>query len=143
MPLVPETTSGLKIKVWFERMLNIYEALGLNAGSVFRNKQGKRAKASQYEYDILSRLVQVQRERPDLIPETVNVFEELGLGRTFRRSSNTQARENGVKEDEINLNNNWSLVEHAKGWRPVKRMQEHYTDVRLLLKKLLRYSWSL
>jgi hypothetical protein len=76
MPLVPETTSGLKIKVWFEQMLNIYKALGLNAGSVFRNKQGKRGKASQYEYDILSRLVQVQRERPDLIPETVNVLEE-------------------------------------------------------------------
>jgi hypothetical protein len=140
MPLCLKTKSGLDVKVWFERMLSWYERRGISSGPVFRDNKGDKAKARMYEYEILSRLERVQHSNPDIIPLTVNVHDEFGVSRSFRRGSNTQAREQGVSEAEVNLNNRWCQVEHSRGRRPKRNMQEHYTDVRLLLNKLLRYS---
>jgi hypothetical protein len=143
MPLVEKTKSGLEIKVWFDRMLSWYEARGIQSGPVFRDARGQKASSKEYEFEILSRLERVQTHDPEIIPASVDVFEEFGISRSFRRGSCTHAREQGVSEDEINLNNRWSQLQHSKGRKPKRNMQEHYTDVRLLLKKLLRYSASL
>ena len=45
--------------------------------------------------------------------------------------------------DAIDLNNRWRKIENAKGRRPSMGMRQHYTEVKLALKALLRYSEAL
>jgi hypothetical protein len=53
-PLAVETKSGLKVGVWFKRMLSWYEARGVTRGPVFRDSRGNRARAGHYELAILT-----------------------------------------------------------------------------------------
>jgi hypothetical protein len=70
----------------------------------------------------------------------VNVCEEYGVSRSFRRGSDAHAINQEVDPVDIERNNWWRSVEHAKGRAPRLRMIHHYSDLRQLLKALLRYS---
>jgi len=51
-PLAVETKLGLKVGIWFKRMLSWYEARGVTRGPVFRDSRGNRAQAGRYELAI-------------------------------------------------------------------------------------------
>lgn len=51
---------------------------------------------------VLDRLVHVQEMYPELINPGINVYEEFGLARSFRRGSNLQAQNCQVPPDVIN-----------------------------------------
>lgn len=140
MPLVLKTESGLEPAKWIYRMIQWYERGGESRGWVFRNKVGARAKASDYEWDILCELENVQRESPHVLSANVDVFDEFGVSRSFRRGSDTHAINQGVKTEDIERNNRWRTVEQSHGKAPKLRMIHHYSDVRNMLKALLRYS---
>lgn len=140
MPLVIRTKTGLEPFKWVERMLVWYDQIGETRGWVFRNKKGEQARASDYEFDILNELVNIQLEFPDVVGKNVNVFEEFGVNRSFRRGSDAHAINQGVSKDDIERNNRWRSVENAKGRAPRLRMIHHYSDLRQLLPSLLRYS---
>ena len=139
-PVVLETASGLKVGLWFERVLGWHTKRGQRRGPAFRSARGKRASPSDYAQSIMDVLARIQRDHPYLIPETVNVPEEFGLGRSFRRGSTSRARDAGLSEAAIVLNNRWSTVESGKGKKPGLSMSSHYTDVRLVLAPLLEFS---
>jgi hypothetical protein len=63
--------------------------------------------------------------------------------RTFRRSSDTRATEEGVAQADIDLVNRWETVERAKGKRQNMPMRLHYAQVELILKPFLRYTWAM
>ena len=140
MPLVPVTATGLEPAKWILRMVAWYEEGGVTRGWVFRNKIGGQARASEYEWDVLSELEAIQREFPDIIGVHVNVCEEYGVSRSFRRGSDAHAINQEVDPVDIERNNRWRSVEQAKGRAPRLRMIHHYSDLRQLLKALLRYS---
>jgi hypothetical protein len=140
MPLVLRTDTGLEPAKWIYRMIQWYEEGGVTRGWVFRNKTGDRAKASDYEWDILCELENIQRESPHIISASVDVFDEFGVSRSFRRGSDTHAINQGVKTEDIERNNRWRTVEQAQGKAAKLRMIHHYSDVRNMLKALLRYS---
>ena len=110
---------------------------------MFRNKLGAKAKMKDFEVPIFDRLDQIQRERPDLIDPLVDVGEEYGLSRSYRRGSDSRALSERIPTDVVNLNNRWRKVEMAKGKMPIFQMSEHYADVQLLLPMFLLYSRSM
>jgi hypothetical protein len=143
MPLSVQTESGFRVDVWVGRMIQWYEVQGVNRGPVFRRVNGKRARGGDYEPGILERLERVQERRPDLIPLEVNLLEEFGVRRSFRRGSNSEALARGVSGPDIDANNRWRVFEKAGGKRPSLQMRQHYADVRIMLDSLLRYSRAL
>jgi hypothetical protein len=110
-PLATETESGLKVQVWFERMLVWYEQKGIVRGPVFCDERGNRVRAKHYEMEILTQLEWIQTSLDDLISLNVNVFEDMGVGRGFCRGSNGRAVSQEVSQTVIDLNNRWSMCE--------------------------------
>ena len=53
--------------------------------------KGKRLSLKDMEVDILDRIVTIQSKHPELIGVRVDVYEEYGLSRSFRRGSNSEA----------------------------------------------------
>ena len=95
------------------------------------------------EATLFERLERVQEEFPTMIPEDVCVSEEYGVYRSFRRGATSEATNRGVPAEVIEINNRWRMVEHAKTSHPSLTMRAHYTDIRLVLKQLLRFSEEL
>jgi hypothetical protein len=60
----------------------------------------------------------VKDARPGLIPQEVNVYEQFGVSRTFRRGATSTARIRGVDRDTIDLVNRWRKFESAKRRQP-------------------------
>jgi len=50
---------------------------------------------------------------------------------------------NGLHKDVIDANNRRKKFEQAGANRPAQSMKDHYTDVKLTLNQLLRYSEAL
>ena len=95
-PLAVETKSGLKVGVWFKRMLSWYEARGVTRGPVFRDSRGKRALAGRSELAILTELEWLQTLTDGLISSNVDVFKDFGVSRLFWQGSCSQAVNRGV-----------------------------------------------
>ena len=90
--------------------------------------------------NILDRLVIVQQLHLDLIRLRLKVREEYGLSSFFRRSSNSEAQNRGIKDRNIYRNNRLRKVERAGARKPKLKMRDHYTDVLVSFESFLRYS---
>jgi len=142
-PLCSVTSSGIKVEHWIRRLVFMHETFHRFQGPAFCTRTGSPASSRDFELDIFDRLHLVQQCQPDLIPPEVQVYEEFGLSRSFRRGSTSEARSRRVAESDVNLANRWRTFETAKGRYPRLSMQEHYLDIRLLIPALLRYSSAL
>lgn len=141
--LASTTRSGLEPRAWIEALVRVRESEGRTQGPAFCDHDGNKEKTSVYNDVISEALLRVQARRGDLIPDGVEVLEEYGLSRSFRRGSTTQAGNQGVSAEDIEAVNRWRTVERAKGMRPNLRMRDHYSEVSQMKKKLLRYSAAL
>jgi hypothetical protein len=61
--------------------------------------------------------------------------------RTFRRTSDTRAAEMNVGSTDTDIVNRWQMVEGAQGRRAAMPMRLHYTQIDIILKPFLRYTW--
>ena len=95
------------------------------------------------EVDILYQIARIQQEHPFLIRPGLDVYEENGLSRSFRRDSNSEAQNWGVEDGDIDRNNRWRKVDRAGARKAKLRMRDHYIDVLVCLKRFLRYSHAL
>ncbi len=112
-------------------------------GRAFSDKWGKKLDPHWLEMEILDRLHLIQGTHPELIAKEVNVYEDYGIARSFRRGATTQARNKKVDENYINAMNRLRAAEGAKGRRPRMRMQDHYSDIWQMVPALLRFSSAL
>ena len=140
---VDVTSHGLEPRKWVGRLIQLLQNKGVRNGPLFRGAQGQRLKANHFEPDLISKLEYIQETKPDLIPGNVEVEEEYGVSRSFRRGATSEAVNNGVKPDVIDANNRWRKMHQAGASRPALSMREHYTDVRLTLKHRLQFSKAL
>ena len=101
------------------------------------------AKKASFLEPVFLYLTQEIKEETHLIPDKIDVREKYGIYRSLRKDSNTEAVNQGVNQDAIDLNNRWRKVENTKGRRPTMGIRQHYTEVKLALKTLLRYSGAL
>jgi hypothetical protein len=125
-PLAFESALGIKTGLWVDWLVSMKKLHLQLQGPEFSDHQGQRLKPSWVGMEILDRLHSVQSEQPEVIPKEVNVY---GISRSFRRGATTQARNQKVAENDINLINRWRQVEEAQGHRPKLRMQDHYSII--------------
>ena len=119
------------------------ETKGRRNGPAFSDADGRVERGAIYEAKILDALLIIQEKFPRLIPPSVNVVEEYGIFRSFRRGSLSHARNMGVEGPDLDIINRWRQVENAQGKKPAMRMRDHYSEIRLMLPTLLRYSKAL
>ena len=125
------TGSGLSPRKWLEWLVQAREEEGFTNGPAFRDSDGKLATSRVYEDMFIEVLSEIQEERPDLIPASVEITDH-GLSRSWRRTSTSIALAHGVSATAVDFMNRWRTVENAKGRRAVFRsMREHYSDVRI------------
>lgn len=98
LPIIATTPSGLEPRKWIGRLLTLYRERGINHGPIFCNRLGHRINASDIEQKFLERLEMLQEARPDLIPDGIEVAEEYGIYRSFRRGSTSTAVNPRVKK---------------------------------------------
>jgi hypothetical protein len=140
LPIVWRTRSGIEAGVWASRMkMSLEERRRLN-GFVFSDKKGKQAKASTMEPSFFDELNWVRLRYPDLFPPNVNIEDGYGIPRSCRRGSSTEAGNQGVPSDIIEMICRWRKVERAQGRAPNLGMREHYMEVSQALESFLKYS---
>lgn len=141
IPVMEVTRSGLNVRVWLERMLLWYGPA--RKGYVFTNEKGHRVQCGHYAEQILGTIRDIQNSaRPEergILELDCDVFEEFGMSRSFRRGSDSRALAAGVNEATVDLMNRWRTVERTKGRTASLKMNQHYSDVRLLLELYLPY----
>ena len=141
LPMAAITKTGIPVQRWILRAIQSQARFA--QGPLFRNSSNEPAKMSQFEEEFHARLRRIQLERGSLIPDSVDVEEEYGLKRSFRRGSNTHAGNQGVNADVVDKNNRWRTVENCKTGKPNFNMQQHYTEISQALVALLEYSLAL
>ncbi len=83
-PLAARTNSGLEVKRWVARLVEVRRAERCDRGPEFCDASGQVASSKWYEREILERLQMIQDGHPELIPRDVQVLEEYGISCSFR-----------------------------------------------------------
>ncbi len=142
-PLCAVTQSGLEVEKWVRRLVSTQQHQGRFKGPAFTTVTGEVARMKDYELAILDRIHAIQTHQPSIVSPDVNVYDDYGLSRSFRRGSTSEARSRGVSDRDVDLANRWRSFENAQGRRPRLTMHDHYSDIRLMIPALIRYSSSL
>ena len=103
-------------------------------------KKGKQLPMTFYEGDLMDVLEEVQERRPDLIPESLEVREEYGVFRSFRRGATTEASNMRLRKPTIDLNNSWRKQEASRGKHVTADMLIYYTEIMLAKTARLEFS---
>ena len=142
-PLAAVTKSEIQNGPWIKLLLRMHAKLGNVRGPAFVDQYGQRMTSKQMQPLILNMLLQVQALKPHIISPDVDVLEEYGISRSFRRGATTHARNQGVRKSDITAANRWRDKENAQGRNISQPMIDHYSEVRQMLPTLLRFSKAL
>ena len=140
-----KSKSGLCFRLWLERLAWLLKKEGKEntAGPAFCNYDGTMMRSFELDQEFRNSLKIVQLEKPDLIPEGIDVVKLYGTYRSCRRGSLTRATEEGIDGPELDLINRWRKWESNSGGSPHMSMREHYLEIKLVMKRMLSYSKAL
>ena len=146
-PLANVSKTGIGIKIWFERALQVMDAVGIRAGPMFREGSGKhyrKATIADLDKDFHWILLRVQRKHPSLIPATgsdkVDIRNDYSVMRSLRRGATAHACNMRIPEAVVEANNRWRKHMRSKGMRPQMSMMERYSDAKASVPSLIRFS---
>ena len=143
-PLAPVTKGGVKIQVWFSRVIQAYEAEEIVTGPMFRNQSKyKRASIAEMDQYFHPLLQEIQRDFPNLIPDTVAIRDSYSIYRSLRRGATSEAQNQGIPQEVIQANNRWRKFSKANGLTPGMSMMERYSDAKASVPTLVRFSLNL
>jgi len=91
----------------------------------------------------MERLIQVQATIHGAIPPEVDIYEQFGISRSFRRGATSVARTRGVNDKTVELINRWRKFEGAWGKHPSLPVRDHYLDIAILVLELIKFSKAL
>jgi hypothetical protein len=145
LPCVPKTSSGIKVREKLKRLLDFKKSIGQVTGPAISDIKGKIYSSRSLNdafLEILEDLFDTHRELfPASIEDKETLRKRIQAYRTFRRTSDSIAIDEGVDQTDIDVVNWWQAVEKAKGSRPNRPMRQHYEELELLLCPFLRYTW--
>jgi len=142
-PMAIITSSGIPVLRWVKRLVEVREREGRLHGPAFCNKAGEIARSLDYETGFIDRLLDLQATSPGVIPPDVDIAEQFGVSRSFRRGATSVARSRGVDDKHVQLINRWRTVESARGRKPSLPMHEHYSDISILIPEMVKFSYGL
>jgi hypothetical protein len=141
-PLAAVSKSGLQVKTWVRRLVEVRAQEQRSRGAAFGARDGS-SLYSWVERELLDRFTAIQQREPDIIEPDVVVSEEYGINRSFRRGATSEAQARGINPADIDLTNRWRNFEEAKGRRPRMVMRDHYANICLLVPDLIKFSEGL
>jgi hypothetical protein len=84
-PMAKVTSSGLPIQRWVRRLVQVREREKRTNCPASCDKVGGKARSFEYEAGFIERLLELQASNPDAIPPDVDITEQFGISRSFRR----------------------------------------------------------
>jgi hypothetical protein len=142
-PLATESKSGVAVKLWFFRTLELLHRNGQAIGPLFKNEKNKRALVAELDVMVHGILKRVQQKWPNVIPDHVRVSDEYSSLRSFRRGATAEAQNANIPADVIEANNRWRKHSRARGSLPSMSMMERYTDAKANVPALIKFSGGL
>lgn len=138
------TGSGIRIKLWMERVLLVHRSLQRTSGPVFVNELGQQSTTAEMNELFLEVLGEVYDSRADLFGFDINnvgdLTDKFNVFRSFRRGSESRAVAMKVSEADRYVVNRWKKKESAGGNRVGHSIDQHYVDVALVNSSFLRYT---
>ena len=141
LALASVTTSGIKLRSWIERLLEVRKREGHTSGPAFGDSSGTVGLLSEYDGMLHAMLRKLQAERPDLLAPMDDVEGNYSFFRSFRRTAEGRARAAGLDGSVQDAMNRWRKIEQAKGRRPRFNMVDHYSHAQDLMPVTWRYSF--
>jgi hypothetical protein len=139
VPIAGTINSGITFFKWTQRFVGRLAMDGHCQGWAFKNKDGSRAKASQFMEDIYQRLENIQSETSLIDPEC-DIRSEYGAQRSGRRFLTTEATIQGIQPHVLEYHCRWQ-TDRAKGKRSVNRSMIHlYSEMRNMKSLLIQPS---
>ena len=138
--LAAVTNSGLNPRSWVKRLVKDKEERNLVSGPAISDSQGFILAHHLIDEEFHTQLELVQLQRPDLIPNAISVRKDYGIFRSCRKGWVARAKNVNISASDSDSFNRWRSVERAKGLRPNLPMREHYAEIRLMKRALIRCS---
>ena len=127
-PLSSVTNSGIPIRLWVERLVNVLKEEGKVNCPAFCDEEGYQLYASVLEevYHPILKQMQADPNHKNVIPHGLDVTKWYLLSRSLRRGAENQAVSNGVDDTTVNLVHRWNKYEKARGKQPKGFSMMHY-----------------
>jgi len=91
-PLAASTSSGIQVKLWVSRLVATKVAHGQARGPLFSTRCGTLVNPSLVETELMDRRQGLKDSQVGLIPADVDVLEDFGISRSFRRGATSTER---------------------------------------------------
>ena len=130
-PLSDRTSSGIRIRLWLERVVKILEDERKRNCPAFCDGEGYQLTERMVEEVIHPVLQDMQGDASlrGMIAKGVKVVEFYRCFRSFRRGAENTAMNNGVSQSTIELVHRWTKFERSRGKQPKSfSMFEHYAS---------------
>ena len=141
-PLASVTRSGIRIRLWLERLVRLLRVEGKTDCPAFCDEEGFQLTTADLEavmHPILRKL-QDDEAYPDVVLAGMVVDVEFRLARSLRRGSESEALDQGLPASTINLVNRWGSYERNRGAEPGFSMLDHYAASANTRYKQISYS---
>ena len=140
-----KTNGGIEVRKWVDRFTALLEmeGKGKTTGPAVCDKDGIVLQRSVVNEELHAVLSGVQMTTEDIIPSDIVISEKFNTYRSFRRGATTRAKEQGVDEPTIELNNRWRKVQNSQGSLPNLPMTQLYVEITQALTSKMRFSKSL
>ncbi|KAL7563788.1 hypothetical protein ACA910_020472 [Epithemia clementina (nom. ined.)] len=143
-PLVPVTTSGIRIQEWIRRTIEEYDKVEVKTRPMFRApRKGptpKRVTVSHLDALFPDILKSVQIRHLEIIAPEVKVEDEYSVRRSLRQGATTEAQNRKIPVAIIESNNRWKKHMRANGLLPSNIMIERYTDAKASVESIIQFS---
>ena len=128
IPIVNRTRSGIKVRLWLERLVSLLRSERRTNGPAFCDEEGYLLQASAVEEVIHPILIEMQSipRYKDEIPSSLDVTSWYRVARSCRRGAENTALDQGISSEVVKFVHRWSKFERNKGRLPGFDMLEHY-----------------
>jgi hypothetical protein len=138
----PSPLYVIKPYKWVRRLVEVKEKQEcLFDGPAILDETGRVLNSSVINQGMHEVLEELLISQNDLFPHTItfkdDILSNYHVFRSFRRTSNTRALNQGVQRDDIDIVNRWHQVEKADGNRPSFDMRHHCHTVRITHRSIL------
>ncbi len=105
--LAAKTNSGIEVRKRIQSLVEVKGATGQVRGPAFGDHHGMILPSNYIEKAMMERLHEIKEKKVGLDPSEVDVYEQFGVSRSFRRGATLVALVHGVAEKYIDLINRW------------------------------------
>lgn len=137
------TGSGLLVRQWIERLVEVLKAEDKGMGPAFCTMSGEMIDYWAMNNGFVKEVETIQKSEPNLIDQTIEVGDNYSIFRSLRKGSTARAIDMNVNETVIDLHNRWRNLERTGGQRSTRSMRAYYNDLRTAIRSRLTYSKAL